>query len=308
MVKAVIDVGSNSVLLLVARGGSGEWEYLTERTWVTGLGRGTKATGRLCEEGIAPTLDALREAFAIAQSAGAEVISSAATMAARIASNSAEFLSRCQAQGTPTVILSGEAEAQLGFLAVAEDPKFAEHNRLTIVDPGGHSTELVTCARTPEGWSILFRRSFAVGALGIRDGLWKNEAPSWKERLDAVEAIDDVIGMRYLPRQCGVVATLGATGTNLISIREGLRVWRPDLVHGAVLDFEEVSRAVGWLCDMDDAGRAAVVGLEPGREKTLHAGALILERFLHAVAAMETVVTVRGWRHAALDHPLDGWG
>jgi exopolyphosphatase/guanosine-5'-triphosphate,3'-diphosphate pyrophosphatase len=74
-------------------------------------------------------------------------------------------------------------------------------------------------------------------------------------------------------------------------------------VHGAYLDYEEVSKAVGWMSRMTDAERAAIVGMERGREKTLHLGALILERALHAFRALGTRVSVRGWRHALLESP-----
>jgi exopolyphosphatase/guanosine-5'-triphosphate,3'-diphosphate pyrophosphatase len=80
--------------------------------------------------------------------------------------------------------------------------------------------------------------------------------------------------------------------------------WVPERVHGQVLDYEEVGRAVGWMMPMTDAQRAAIVGMERGREKTLHIGALILERFLHALRAPECAVSVRGWRYALLEEGL----
>jgi exopolyphosphatase / guanosine-5'-triphosphate,3'-diphosphate pyrophosphatase len=111
--------------------------------------------------------------------------------------------------------------------------------------------------------------------------------------------------LAYRPGQAGTVVALGATPTNLVSIRDGLSRWEPDLVHGQWLDYEEVSKAVAMLCALDDAGRAAVVGIEPGRERTLHAGALILERFLQALHVLVCRVTVRGWRHALLERDVD---
>ncbi len=305
-VRAVLDVGSNSVLLLTAEKKGSVWVPIHEWTRVTGLGRGTKETGLLSESAMAETLAAVKEGFAQAQRYGADETVAAATMAARIASNSHEFVDRCLAQGTPVTVLSGEDEAQLGFLAVADDPQFAASPRISIIDPGGHSTELVTADRSEQGWDVKFRRSYAIGALGLRDSIWKEESPDFAARLKACEMIDEVIGLAYLPRQCGMVATLGATGTNLVSIRDQLTEWQPDKVHGQTLDYEEVGRAVGWMCDMDDAGRAAIIGMEKGREKTLHAGSLILERFLQALHALETKVSVRGWRHALLER-LDSW-
>ena len=96
---------------------------------------------------------------------------------------------------------------------------------------------------------------------------------------------------------------LGATGTNLVSIRERMETWQPEKVHGATLLYEEVGRAVGWLCDMDDDGRAALVGIEKGRQRTIHSGSLILERGLYALRASACRVSVRGWRHALVAHP-----
>jgi exopolyphosphatase/guanosine-5'-triphosphate,3'-diphosphate pyrophosphatase len=209
-------------------------------------------------------------------------------------------LARAAAQGTPVFVLPGDEEARLGFLAVADDPTFASH-RISIVDVGGQSTELVTADRTPSGWNFLFRRSFPLGTLGLRGSMLHEEAPGIPAVLHAVQEIDDIFGVCYLPNQCGEVVTLGATGTNLVSIRDKMTKWQPELVHGAVLDYEEISKAAGWMFRMTDAERAAIVGIEPGREKTLHIGALILERAMQAFRAEKCRVSVRGWRHALLE-------
>jgi exopolyphosphatase/guanosine-5'-triphosphate,3'-diphosphate pyrophosphatase len=304
MIKAAIDVGSNSVLLLVEAREDIGWRVVTEQSWVTALGSGVKQTGRIQDEPMEATLRALREAYAMAREAGAVEVVAAATMAARIAENTPSFLERAERQGTPVFVLSGEDEAELGFRAVANDPAFAAHPRISIIDPGGNSTELVTAEREASGWRTLFRKSFPVGTLGLRDGPLAEERPTPQQRLRAAAEIDRVIGMDYRPHEAGHAVVLGATGTNLITIRDRITEWDPARVHGQILDFEEVSRAVGWLCDMTDAERAAIPGLERGREKTIHIGALVLERFLHAIHVLGCSVSVRGWRHALLEEGL----
>jgi exopolyphosphatase / guanosine-5'-triphosphate,3'-diphosphate pyrophosphatase len=299
--KAVVDVGSNSVLLLVAEWSDGGWQTVRETSEVTALGEDTARTGLLGEEGISSTLHALGRAFEEARRAGAHEVVAAATMAARIAGNADEFLGRAAEQGTPVLVLSGEDEANLGFRAVAGDPLFADRGRVSIVDPGGHSTELLTADRKGDYWEVRLRRSYSVGALGLRSELPARESLDSLTLLRTSTSIDDQIGLAYRPGECGDVVVLGATGTNLVSIREGLREWTPGRVHGAELDYEEISRAVGWLSAMTDAERAAVPGMEKGREKTLHLGALILERFLYALRAESCRVSVRGWRHALLE-------
>lgn len=304
MRKAVIDVGSNSVLLVVSENRGGHWRPLYEASSVTALGEGTKATGLLGESGMAATLKALREFFAAAREHGAEEVLAAATMAARIAANTAEFQDRALEQGTPVVVLSGENEAELGFQAVATDPIFATAPRLSIIDPGGHSTELVTADQAPDGWHVRFRRSYPVGTLGLRSSHFPDERLNPLQILKGVSYIDDLIGLAYRPNEGGTAVVLGATGTNLISIREHLLEWDPDRVHGARLGYEEVSKAFGWLGTMSDAERAEVPGMEKGREKTIHLGSLILERFLFALRTEECRVSVRGWRHALLERGL----
>lgn len=306
MRRATIDVGSNSVLLLVAELRDGVWVPIHETSSVTALGEGTKQTKLLGDRGMAATLEALRSAFSDARSLGVESIRAGVTMAGRIATNTPEFLARAEAQGTPCFVLSGEDEAELGLRAVIEDPTFADAPRITIIDVGGHSTELVTADRGIT--ELPFRKSFSVGTLGLRSAMENRESLDGLALLRTARMIDEVLGIEYLPHQCGTVVALGAAGTNLVSIRDQMTTWQPDRVHGAYLDYEEISKAAGWLGAMTDAERAAVVGLEPGRERTVHLGALILERFLYAVHGLGVRVSVRGWRHALLTSNLGNLG
>ncbi len=310
MTRAAIDVGSNSILLVVEREGPEGWQTLLETSEVTGLGDGAKTTGLLSERGMRDTLAAVARAYENARRYEAEEVRAAGTMAVRIARNADEFLCRAREQGTPIVPLSGEAEAELGFRAVANDPLFKGIDRLSIVDPGGHSTELQTAERVEGGWKVLFRRSYPVGGLALREGHLEPQTPGAEARLRASAAIDDLLGFRYRSGEAGTLVALGAIGTNLVSMREGLAAWQPGKVHGAALRFDEVSEAFARMSDLDDAGRRALVGLEPGRERTIHTGSLILERVMHAVCVASCVVSVRGWRHALLEegfpagHPL----
>lgn len=301
MRKAVIDVGSNSVLLLVAEAKDTHWEPVFEATDVTALGEGTKSSGMLGEAGMSKTLAALARFFADARTHGAQDVHAYATMAARIAHNTHEFQQRASEQGTPVEVLSGEDEARLGFESVANDPLFAAYDGITIVDPGGHSTEIVVGTRSEGTWTRQFLHSFPVGTLALIDGPLYDEIPGPAEILAATEQIDDAFQTIAIPPTQGPVVVLGATGTNLISIREGLTTWQPQKVHGAYLIYEEIGRSVGWLMALSISQRVELVGMESGREKTLPGGALILERALFALRAEGCFVSTRGWRHALLD-------
>ncbi|CAN5459038.1 bifunctional 3-dehydroquinate synthase/phosphatase [soil metagenome] len=299
--KAVIDVGSNSVLLLVQELIDGTWQFVAEDTAVTALGNGTKQTGLLGASGMRDTLAALKRMFEDAQSLGASSVTAAATMAARIATNADEFLARAESQNTPVSILSGEDEARLGFLAVATDPHFGKFKAITIVDPGGHSTEIMMSSKIEGKWETDFLNSYSVGTLGLKTEAIPSESPEASEILAATAIIDARLAEVPPPTGNRPVIVLGASGTNLISIREALTSWQPEKVHGAYLSFEEISRAVGWMMPLTDQERRDIVGMEPGREKTIHLGALILERFLFALNEEGCFVSVRGWRYALFD-------
>jgi exopolyphosphatase/guanosine-5'-triphosphate,3'-diphosphate pyrophosphatase len=287
-----VDVGSNSVLLTVAEGSESGWKTLRETSAVTALGEGLKVDGILRNAG--KTLEALREAFAIADSFGAET-RAYGTMALRIAADQHVFLQLAKMQDTPVKVISGETEAELGIECVRTDPVFAANKAVAVVDVGGHSTEIGLT-------DLSFRKSFPVGTLGLLSKYLADESPDRGSILLASSALDD--GFAEIAPAPGPVVGLGASVTNLASIRAGLREWDPDAVHGSILDYEEISRFVGRTMRMTEAERAAIVGIEKGRERTIHIGALIVERALLALKSESIFVSVRGWRHAMLDRWL----
>jgi exopolyphosphatase/guanosine-5'-triphosphate,3'-diphosphate pyrophosphatase len=279
------------LLTVAERAGSG-WKTLRETSAVTALGDGLKVDGALRNSGR--TLEALREAFAIADSLGAET-RAYGTMALRIAADQPVFLQLAKRQDTPVKVISGDTEADLGIESVATDPQFSSNPKIAVVDVGGHSTEIGVTGGP-------FRKSFPVGTLGLRSKYLADEQPPGGAILQAGAALDEAFdGIE--PPGCPVVG-LGASVTNLASIRAGLREWDPDAVHGARLDYEEISRFVGRTMRMTDAERASMTGIEKGRERTVHIGALIVERALLALKAEGIFVSVRGWRHAMLDRWL----
>lgn len=300
MRKAVIDVGSNSVLLLVSEMTDQGWKAVFESSEVTGLGTNTKLTGLIQQDAQERTLAAIKKGFEKANDLGAEC-RAAGTMALRIARNANEFNKAAGAQGTPVEVISGDEEARLGLAAVMQDPQFAQHKVISVIDPGGHSTELTTATRSNDGWDESYKRSVPIGALGLLEGSMAQESPDFAARLKAVTEIDDAIALQYLPGQAGVAVALGATPTNLVTIREKMQEWDASKVHGEYLDYEEVSKAVAWMCDMTLAERSEIVGLEKGRDKTIHVGALILERFLQSLHVLGCHVSTRGWRYAKLE-------
>jgi exopolyphosphatase/guanosine-5'-triphosphate,3'-diphosphate pyrophosphatase len=313
--KAVIDIGSNSVLLTVESFDGEKWHSVHENYWVTSLGKNTKSTHLLNEKSITDTLNALRIAFSEARQHGATSITAAATMAARMAKNTSDFLEKADDQGTPVTVLSANDEAAYGFYSVALDPIFANNPYLVVLDPGAQSTEIVVAKNDNSSWNILFQKSYTLGSLGLKGQFLHQEMPNAKARLEAVQECDlvlqsdpllaKVLRPHNIDRSKIKTVLLGAVGTNLISIREKMRVWEPKKIHGQYLDYEEIARAVDWLASMPIAERSKILGLQPGREETLHIACLLVERCLHQLHVPGCYVTTRGWRHALLELGLN---
>lgn len=304
MRKAILDVGSNSVLLLVADLVAGEIQPVLDLAQVTALGAGTAKTKLIGETGMADTLAAIRTFWTAALDTGAESVVAGGTMALRIATNAPDFFERAQEQGTPVQLVTADQESEWGLQCALFDPRFAQAQRVVTIDPGGHSTEVCIADRDGAETIYRFRHSFPVGALGIRDEYFESDAADPSAIFRASLAIDQCLAAFPVPQLEPITGTevvvFGATATNLVSIRERLTSWDPEAVHGQRLTSEEVARAASWLLRMTDEERKAIVGIEPGRERSLPSGSLILERILHALSQEACTVSVRGWRHAAL--------
>src|SRR5690348_5138549 len=109
-----LDVGSNSVLMLVADLGSGKIAPLGDFLRITRLGRGVDRTGMLDPAAAALTLDAIAELVERARALGAQRIVTAATAALRDARNGAEFIEQVRQRAAVGLeIISGQVEAQL---------------------------------------------------------------------------------------------------------------------------------------------------------------------------------------------------
>ena len=148
----IIDIGSNSVRLVVYEGVTrSPWVLFNEKV-MCGLGRGVAATGKLPEDGVALALDALRRFRALAEQARVPRIYPLATAAARDASNGPAFVKEAEGiLGVPITIVAGKEEARLAALAVRSGIHGADG---MVGDLGGGSLELT-----------------GIGEDGVREGI-----------------------------------------------------------------------------------------------------------------------------------------
>lgn len=297
---ATIDIGTNSVLLLVAeRSQQGPFIAVKERAEVTRLGRNVDATHKLSEQGMAETLATLERFADEARALGAEQIAVSATSAARDASNGALFLEQARTRANVTVeIISGELEAELSFAAVRAD--FASGSTpLLVIDIGGGSTEFIYGA--PDG-TVAFRRSFDVGSVRLTERFIRTDPPQPEERA-AIEAHLHALFENLPQRPAGAVLVgVAGTVTTLLAVDNAIDPYDAAKIHGATLTLEALEQVTNRLLGLPLAERQKLPGLQPKRADVICAGALILLAALRGLKLDRCTVSDRGLRWGLLAH------
>jgi len=298
---AVIDVGTNTVLLTVAERSGTSFRPVVERAEITRLGRGVDRTGRLDPSAIAETVAVIARYAAEARSLGAERIAAVATSAARDASNGTEFFeaSRAAAGLAPEIIAGGE-EARLVHLSAWGD--FGAPGRpLAVLDVGGGSSEVTWGAGpVPEG-----RRSFQMGAVRLTERVAPGDPPSAAEvrRMEemARAALSEMAEIRTSGalRGARLVAVAG-TVTTLAAVAQALPAYDALRVHGSAMGRATLTALVARLAALSTAERARLPGMEPKRADVIVAGGVLVATAMELGGFEELTVSDRGVRWGLL--------
>jgi exopolyphosphatase/guanosine-5'-triphosphate,3'-diphosphate pyrophosphatase len=284
---ASIDIGTNSALLLVAERRGGRLHPVIQRVAAPRVGRNLSVTGRISDESFAALLTALDGFLAEIAAAGARLAGAVATEAFRKASNGPELLDRVSALlGAPCRILTGEEEARLGWLAVADRHPLPG---LAVLDIGAGSTEI----NGGEGGV-----SLPIGAVSLPETCGPSPAAL---RARASEAFAGGLAGFRIPEN---LVAVGGTATALAMLFLGLRAFDAEAIEGLELERSDVAAMVERLSAMGAAERAALPGLDPGRAEIVVPGLCILEAFLDFAGRKAFRVSDRGIRYGViLDSP-----
>jgi exopolyphosphatase/guanosine-5'-triphosphate,3'-diphosphate pyrophosphatase len=295
---AVIDVGSNSVLLLTVEVESGAAARIVDEALATTrLGAGLRRGGTLDGAARARTANAVATFAARARAAGAGAVWAFATGAVRDAADGDEFVRALAARtGVPLEIVPGEREATLAWEAVRAGLDVAD-GPLLVCDVGGRTTELVL-----DGSGAV---SLPLGALALTEA-HGTDATALSAAIDGVVGTADVIE-RARRRQARVAAS-GGTATALAALALGLTTYAPERVHGHRLSVGELTTLAARLVALSPSERAHLPGLDPDRGAILPAGAATLARIVTAAAAPDVTVSDHGVRHAYLGQRLAAAG
>lgn len=280
MKLAAIDIGSNSVHMIVARiDGDGNFDIIAREKEMVRLGERTLADGYLGEDAQRRGLAALTEFKKIADGYGVADIIAYATSATREARNGREFIDRVREQaGIDARIIEGTEEGRLIYRGVRELYDFGSR-RVLIIDIGGGSVECILADQRRE-YTV---RSLKLGVRRLADEFLPSDPPTRKERHALIEHVREAV--------CPVVEDVSKRGFDVVVGSSGTaralaritaaRTGGPE-DHVAIA---ELARTVKQLARTDAEQRAEVPGMDDRRRDAILEGAILMHTLLEEFGA-----------------------
>lgn len=293
--RAVIDIGSNSVLLLVgSRASDGSLTIVRDLATVARVSEGAAARGTLAPAAIDRTLAVLARYRELADADAVASITAVATEGLRMASNAAQLLEPATAiLGARVRLISGDEEARLSYRSIAlEHP---EVDPLRVIDIGGASTELIT----GHGEQVEQAVSHPIGSVRLSEALSDGHPPSAASLRAIYEAARLALRTQPLAPQ-PVLYGLAGTVTTAAAIVLGLERYDRERVDRSSLARAQLVALRDRLAAQPLAELLANPLIGPGRADVIVAGLTILLAALEHCGAQTLLVRDRGLRYALL--------
>ena len=315
--RAVIDVGTNSVKLLVADVTGREVHPVCEESKQTRLGQGFYETHRLQSEPIVKTARAVANFAERGRELNAASIRVIATSAARDAVNARDLVSAIEsASGVKVEIISGEQEAEWVFRGVTTDTQLTGLP-LLLLDVGGGSTEFIL----GQGSQMHFRQSFPIGTVRLLEKIPHSDPPRPEELTECCDWLRTFLQTEVQPKLAGAinwesrvysanggVQLVGTGGTTSILARmeHKLDDFNRDRIEATRFSLERLHWHLQRLWTLPLAERRQIIGLPPKRADVILTGVAIYESVMVQLGFVELRVSTRGLRFAAVMEPAPG--
>lgn len=292
---AVVDIGSNSVRLVVYDGLRRSPTPIFNEKILCGLGRGVATKGKLAEEGVTRALAALRRFRALAQQIGAKHVYAVATAASREASNGAQFVARAEkALGADIKVLTGKEEARFAALGVIAGIPEADG---VVGDLGGGSLELIDI----KGGKLREGVTLPLGPLRLMD--LSGDSIDKARRIVDESLSKTTILTRLKGRTFYAV---GGTWRNLAKLHMAQSHYPLHVLHSYRLGRSQAMSLSGLVSNLSAASLRDIREVSRSRADTMPYGALVLERLLHHSEANAVEISVYGVREGLLYSKLPG--
>ncbi|MEM6931737.1 MAG: hypothetical protein AAF602_32700, partial [Myxococcota bacterium] len=295
---AAIDVGTNSIHLLVADvGPDGTIQLVEKQRNQVELGRGGLDQTRIADDAMARGLRALTAYQRTIEVLGAEAVTAAATSAVREAENGSAFVRAVrEATGIHVRTVSGTEEAQLLFQGIKGDLDFSD-GPVLLVDIGGGSLEIVLC----DASGVKLARSLPLGHIRLSERFLKSDPPRKGELSSLAKHVADKLGHTLadirkhgeptrLVGTSGSIRTLGRMAARMTGDHE------PPHGQGLVVRLLELRELQRLFAATKRVRLADIPGMDPRRRATLPAAAVVIRKVLEAFPDVDLVTSDRSLR------------
>jgi exopolyphosphatase / guanosine-5'-triphosphate,3'-diphosphate pyrophosphatase len=286
---AVVDIGSNSVRLVVYDGLRRSPTPIFNEKILCGLGKGVAITGKLNEAAIARALQALRRFKALAKQIGVKDVFALATAAAREASNGKEFISLAQkALGHNVRVLTGKEEAKYAALGVLSGTPEADG---IAGDLGGGSLELIDIrdGQLHDGITL------PIGPLRLIDLSGGNMG---RARTIVDEYLSKAPVLKLLNNR--TFYAVGGTWRNLARIHMAQTHYPLHVLHHYSMNHQQAEGIAELVSGLTSSSLKDVKDMSKSRVDTMPYGAMVLDRLLAHGKARDVVISVYGVREGLL--------
>ena len=300
MILASIDLGSNSVILLIMEYNPATNRMIKISDYYTTprISENLTMNEGISESAIGRLEGVLTEFDRIIKDSKCELVIVSATNAFRIAKNALRIKKFLEYNYEWKIsILPGEEEAWISFLG-AIIPEYQNDNSL-LIDIGGGSTEIVL----GDTKKIVFRRSLQLGVVSLKELFFSNVESISNESIEL--ARKHIVGklseiQEVIPTNIRTLAVAG-TPTTLSAIINGVKDYSNDLVNNTTLGLEHVSNTCIQLQKLSTIEMRTLYGkIVEGREDLLVGGCIILEEFMKYFSVDKIIVSTRGLRYGAI--------
>lgn len=271
-----IDIGTNSMRLLIAEYVNNKIENRNKYINTTRIGQGVDKDGYITKEAMDRNLNALKEFSDICKEQNCEAVYCMGTSALRDSKNGQEFVKKAKEMANIDVkIICGDEESNLGFLGVLEGTEGDKKDNILVIDIGGGSTEFVL--GNEEG--INFCKSENVGALRMTEKFITTDPISEEDFNQMNYFIENTISstLEILKnKKISKLVGIGGAITSVSAMNQQLEVYSMEKVHNSKVTKKDIEKILQNLKKMTLNDKKTIKGLQPKRADIITAGVTIL--------------------------------
>ncbi len=288
---AGIDIGTNTILMLIAEYKYGELKVINDYHEIVRLGEGVDKTSFINDDAIARAIQVFDKYCIKLNTFGVSQVKAVATSAMRDAKNGDVVKDIIEHHlGRKIDIISGEEEAELSFLGTVEKPY-----KSLVIDIGGGSTEIIV----GENYKITDRISLQIGAVRITEKFLHDSPPSQEQIDKAKDYIKEKLKETNLTGFEADIYSVGGTATTIATTALDIPDFDDKLVHGSTLQPETLYNVCNNYLTNDTNTIIEKYRVHPKRADLIGAGALIMQ-CISEIIQKPIIISAHGLRYGAV--------